>query len=57
MQVVLTIFLFHITQGKFYDSYKFTLYFLLDSHFNKKIIQFSLGVGCTRDKDNDSILP
>ena len=57
MQVVLTIFLFHITQSKFYDSYNFTLYFLLDSYFNKKIFQFSLGVGCTRDKDNDSILP
>ena len=40
MQVVLTIFLFHITQSKFYDSYKFTLYFLLDSHFNKKYFGF-----------------
>ena len=40
MQVVLTIFLFHTTKSKFYDSYKFTLYFLLDSHFNKKCFSF-----------------
>ena len=40
MQVVLAIFLFHTTQSKFYGSYKFTLYFLLDCHFNKKQISF-----------------
>ena len=40
MQVVLTIFLFHTTHSKFYDSYKFTLCFLLDSHFNKKYFSF-----------------
>ena len=40
MQVVLPIFLFHTTQSKFYDSSKFTLYFLLHSHFNKKYFNF-----------------
>ena len=56
MQVVLTIFLFHISQSKFYDSYKFTLYFLLDSHFNKKYFSFHWVLVALETK-TDNILP